>query len=260
MSDIEKELVEETTDETDVTPVEAEAEVKVEDEPEVKVEPETEAVAEVEVEADSEGEGEADVVTEIVAEADAEVEAEVAEAEMEAEAEHEVSEPAGTELATPIKAGPTSNERIWAALAHASVLLTFALGVSTGGLAVIVAALVPLAIWLVFRDRSRFVAFHAMQATIFQLAALAAWLGLLVLGLVVLIPAWIAAILLMVVLIGFLLLPVVLVLTIAVAAALALLPFAVLVYGLFGAFEVYGGKPFRYWMVADWIEGRGLKL
>ena len=177
-----------------------------------------------------------------------------------AEAEPEGSEPGGTTLATPIKTGPTSNERIWAALAHASVLLTFALGVSTGGLAVIVAALVPLAIWLVFRDRSRFVAFHAMQATVFQLAALAAWLGLLVLGLVVLIPAWIVTVLLMVVLIGFLLLPVVLVLTIAVAAALALLPFAILVYGLYAAFEVYGGKPFRYWLVADWIEGRGLKL
>lgn len=256
MSDAEKELVEETTDEAGATPVEAE----VEDEPEVEVEPETEAVTEIEVEADAEGEGEAEVGTEIKAEADAEVESEVAEAEMEAEVEPGVSEAAGTELAAPMKTGPTSNERIWAALAHASVLLTFALGVSTGGLAVIVAALVPLVIWLVFRDRSRFVAFHAMQATVFQLAALAAWLGLLVLGLVILLPAWIVTVLLMVVLIGFLLLPVVLVLTIAVAAALALLPFAVLVYGLYGAIEVYGGKPFQYWLVADWIEGRGLKL
>ena len=248
MSDVEKELVEETTDEAGMTPVEAD--VKVEDESEVEVEPETKAAAEIEVEADAEGDVEGEVGAEIEVEADAEV----------AEAEPEVSEPAGTELATPVKTGPTSNERIWAALAHASVLLTFALGVSTGGLAVIVAALVPLAIWLVFRDRSRFVAFHAMQATTFQLAALAAWLGLLVLGLVVLIPAWIVTVLLMVVLIGFLLLPVVLVLTIAVAAALALLPFAVLVYGLYAAFEVYGGKPFRYWLVADWIEGQGLKL
>jgi uncharacterized Tic20 family protein len=246
MSDVEKELVEETADEAGVTPVEAE--IKVENEPE------TDAVAEINVEADPESEVEAELGTEVAAEADAEVEAEVAEAEREA------SEPAGTALATPMKTGPTSNERIWAGLAHASVLLTFALGVSTGGLAVVVAALVPLAIWLIFRDRSRFVAFHAMQATVFQLAALAAWLGLLVLGLVVLIPAWIVTVLLMVVLIGFLLLPVVLVLTIAVAAALALLPFAALVYGLYGAFEVYGGKRFRYWLVADWIEGRGLKL
>ena len=193
---------------------------------------------------------------EVKAEDEAVVELE-GEANVEAEVEAEVAEPAGTALATKAETGLTSNERIWAALAHASVLLTFILGVTTGGLAVIVGALVPLIIWLAFRDRSRFVAFHAIQASVFQLASVVAWIGLLVVGAVILIPAWIVTILLSLVLIGLLLLPLVLVLTIALPTALVVMPLAVLVYGLYGAFEVYGGRAFRYWLVADWIDKRG---
>ena len=83
--------------------------------------------------------------------------------------------------------------------------------------------------------------------------------GLLIVGVTVLIPAWIVTILLLVVLIGFLLLPLVLVLTVALPAALVVMPLAGLVYGLYGAFEVYAGRDFRYWLVADWIEKRGVK-
>jgi uncharacterized Tic20 family protein len=201
-----------------------------------------------EVEAKAQLEGEA--------EAEAEIESQ---AEVEAPDEQKIAEPTGTALAARAESGPTSNERIWAALAHASVLLTFILGVTTGGLAVVVGALVPLIIWLAFRDRSRYVTFHSMQATVFQLASVVAWVGLLVAGVIVLIPTWIVTILLLVVLIGFLLLPVVLVLTVALPVALVLMPLAVLVYGLYGAFEVYGGRDFRYWLVADWIEKRGVK-
>ena len=193
--------------------------------------------------------------------------AEVEEAEVEAKAEAaketpdepEVAGPAGTVLATRTESGPSSNERIWAALAHASVLLTFVLAVSTGGLAVILGALVPLVIWLAFRDRSRFVAFHAMQASVFQVAAVLVWVALAIAGVIVLIPLWIVTILLLLVLIGLLLLPVTLVLTVALPAALVIMPMAVLVYGLYGAFEVYAGRDFRYWKVADWIERRGAK-
>jgi uncharacterized Tic20 family protein len=209
---------------------------------------------------------EKDIVEETLDEGKEEVE-EAAEAEVEAKAEAavetpdepEVVEPAGTTLATRSETGPTSNERIWAALAHASVLLTFVLAVSTGGLAIILGALVPLVIWLAFRDRSRFVAFHAMQASVFQLAAVLAWVALAIVGVIVLIPVWLVTILLMLVLIGFLLLPVALVLTVALPAALVIMPLAVLVYGLYGAFEVYVGRDFRYWKVADWIERRGMK-
>jgi uncharacterized Tic20 family protein len=214
---------------------------------------EVEAEAKVEAKVEGEGEGEVKAEGEVEVEAEGEIEGEV----------EESPEPAETSVVAtsqPTQARPTANERTWAALAHASVLLTFALGVSTGGLAVVVAALVPLGIWLAFRDRSRFVAFHAMQATVFQLASLVVWIGLLAAGLVILIPAWIVTALLLVVLVGLLLLPVALVLTLALAIALMALPFASLFYGLYGAFEVYGGRAFRYWQVADWIESRGVRI
>lgn len=223
------------------------------DEEKDKVEVEAEAEAKVEAKVEGEGEGEVKAEVEVEVEAEGEIEGEV----------EESPEPAETSVVAtsqPTQARPTANERTWAALAHASVLLTFALGVSTGGLAVVVAALVPLGIWLAFRDRSRFVAFHAMQATVFQLASLVVWIGLLAAGLVILIPAWIVTALLLVVLVGLLLLPVALVLTLALAIALMALPFASLFYGLYGAFEVYGGRAFRYWQVADWIESRGVRI
>jgi uncharacterized Tic20 family protein len=194
--------------------------------------------------------------------AEAEVKANAQAEEVVAKVETETPEAVEAPLAradAPTETSSTANERTWAALAHASVLLTFVLGVSTGGLATIIAALVPLAIWLYFRDRSHFVAFHAMQATVFQLGSVAAWVGLLVAGLVILIPTWILTVLLLVVLIGFLLLPLALVLTILLPAILIALPFVSLVYGLYGAYEVYAGRAFRYWLVADWIESRGVK-
>ena len=78
-------------------------------------------------------------------------------------------------------------------------------------------------------------------------------------GVALLIPVWIITVLLMVVLIGFLLLPLTLVLTVALPTALAVMPLVVLVYGLYAALEVYAGREFRYWLVADWIEKRGMQ-
>jgi len=242
MSDKERDLMEELASQDNVKSVEAEVE----------------AVADAALEKAAEpGVGEEEASTQKAVQAEAEGGTEVAprpETEVEPAAEHELAEPAPA----PVQAGPTGNERAWAALAHASVLLTFALGLLSGGVAVVVGALAPLLIWLVFRDRSRFVAFHAMQATLFQLASLAAWVVLLVVGLAVLIPVWILNILLLVVLVGFLLLPLTLVLTVALPAALVVLPFASLVYGLYGGFEVYAGRPFRYWRIGDWLESRGM--
>ncbi len=229
------------------------------DEEKDKVEAEVEAEVKAEAEGAGEVEGEGEVKAEGEGVGEVEVEAK-AEGEVEAEESPEPAETSVVATSQAAQAGPTANERTWAALAHASVLLTFALGVSTGGLAVVVAALVPLGIWLAFRDRSRFVAFHAMQATVFQLASLVVWIGLLAAGLVILIPAWIVTAILLVVIVGLLLLPVALVLTLALAIALMALPFASLFYGLYGAFEVYGGRAFRYWQVADWIESRGVRI
>jgi uncharacterized Tic20 family protein len=64
--------------------------------------------------------------------------------------------------------GLTPEERTWAMLAHLSALL--------GYVVVLGQYIAPLVIYLVYRERSRFVAFHALQALYFQLALLLLWI------------------------------------------------------------------------------------
>lgn len=118
------------------------------------------------------------------------------------------------------------NERTWAVLAHVSTFLNlFTLFLGP------VAALV---IWLVYRDRSREVAFQALQSAWYQ----AAWL-------VVLGAGWAVTGLLTLVLIGFLLIP--------VMALITLVPF---VHAGYAAYKVGKGEEFRYPLIADLIERR----
>ena len=72
--------------------------------------------------------------------------------------------------------GLTSEERTWAMLAHLSALL--------GYVVVLGQYIAPLVIYLVYRERSRFVAFHALQALYFQLALLLVWIVVFVAALV----------------------------------------------------------------------------
>jgi hypothetical protein len=53
------------------------------------------------------------------------------------------------------------DERTWGLLAHLSVLLNLLTGFA--------GPIVSFVIYLVYKDRSRFVAYHALQSTIFQL-------------------------------------------------------------------------------------------
>lgn len=123
-------------------------------------------------------------------------------------------------------------ERTWAMLAHLSILLNLV----TGFLGPVAA----LIIYLVYKDRSRFVGYHALQSMVFQLIA---WVGAGILAAV----AWTVSGLLAVILIGCLLMP--------IALAISLVPLAALVYGVIGALQVNQGQDFRYWLVGDWVRG-----
>jgi uncharacterized Tic20 family protein len=72
--------------------------------------------------------------------------------------------------------GLTHDERTWAMLAHLSALL--------GYIVVLGQYIAPLVIYLVYRERSRFVAFHALQALYFQLALLLLWIVVFIAALV----------------------------------------------------------------------------
>lgn len=119
-----------------------------------------------------------------------------------------------------------TDERTWSMLSHLSGLLTLVSGI--GGP---VAAFV---IWLVYRERSERVAFHALQSLIYQLA----WAVILVVG-------WTITGLLTIILIGFLLFPVMII--------ASLVPF---VHQVYAAIKVNRGQDYRYPFIADAIDGQ----
>ena len=125
----------------------------------------------------------------------------------------------------PVTVG-TQEERTWSVLAHLSIFLN----IVTGFLGPVAA----LVIWLVYRDRSRMVAFQALQSMWYQVA----WF-------VILFAGWTVTTLLMLVLIGFLLVP--------VMALITVVPF---VHGAYAAYRVSRDGEYRYPLIADLIEAR----
>jgi uncharacterized Tic20 family protein len=140
----------------------------------------------------------------------------------------------------------TPAERNWAALAHLTALLTIIVGWQTGGAGVVFMLLVPLAIYVYFRDRSTYVAFHALQATVFQALGGIAFVALVAAGTVLLAGVWLVTALLSLVLVGLLLVPVSITLTLGVALGALALGVAVPLYPLRGAYGAYRGRPFAY--------------
>lgn len=129
-----------------------------------------------------------------------------------------------------------SEERTWAMLAHLSVLLNLA----TGFLGVFAALL----IYLLFRDRSRYVAYQSLQAFLFQLI----WWGG---GGVIIGITWAIVGILSIFLIGVVLIPVALIIT----AVVALMPLAALIYGVIAGVQTNEGRDFQYWLIGDWVRG-----
>jgi hypothetical protein len=118
------------------------------------------------------------------------------------------------------------DERTWSVLAHMSMFLNLVTG--------FVGPVAALVVWLVYRDRSPRVAFHALQAMWYQIA----WLVILAVG-------WILTMLLMVILVGFLLIPVMIV--------VSALPF---LHAGYAAYKVSQGDDYRYPVAADLAERR----
>jgi hypothetical protein len=117
-------------------------------------------------------------------------------------------------------------------LAHLSVLVNLVTGV--------LGPLIPLVIYLAYKDRSRYLAYQALQAFIFQLLW---WIG----GGAVIAGVWIVTGVLSVVLVGLLCIP--------IALVISLLPVGVLIYGVIGGIKASQGEDFQYWLIGDWVRG-----
>src|ERR671918_2263155 len=115
------------------------------------------------------------------------------------------------------------DERTWSIIAHLSVLVAL-VGLMPFG---------ALLVWLLYKDRSQKVRFHALQALWYQIA----WI-------VILVAYSLVSAVLSLIIIGlfmFILLPI-----------LALIP---LIHGCYAAYQVSQGVEYRYPYIADRIEG-----
>ena len=144
-------------------------------------------------------------------------------------------------LAPPVPAIPPQamapgDERTWSTLAHLSTLLNLVTGF--GG------PIAALIIYIVYKDRSRFVAYHALQAMVFQLIW---WFG----GGVLIGLMWAVVGALSAILVGIVLIPV----AACITPILALMPVGALIYGIVGAVQVSQGQDFKYWLAGDWVRG-----
>ena len=125
-----------------------------------------------------------------------------------------------------------SEERTWAMLSHFSVLLNL-----VSGFFGIIAAI---AIYFIYKDRSRYVAYHAMQSFIFQSIT---WIGAgIVSGILITIGSALS----------FLIIPL---LCLIPGFLILLLVPGSLIYGIIGGVQVNNGEDFRYWQVGDWVRG-----
>jgi uncharacterized Tic20 family protein len=115
-------------------------------------------------------------------------------------------------------------------LAHLSVLLNLVTAV--------LGTVAALVIYLVFKDRSKYVAYQAMQSFVMQIIF---WVG----GGILVAVSWFLSSILVAVFIGILCIP--------FACILSFLPLAGVVYGIVGGVQCSQGQDFKYWLVGDWV-------
>ncbi len=150
--------------------------------------------------------------------------------------------------------GTTDNEKMWAAVAHGSIWVTLLAAIITGGVIVPLIVFVPLGIYFAFRERSDYVAFHALQAFVVQLIGTVGWLALMILAFALWVIGLLIAALLMVLLVGFVLLPVWALLGIAVISLLTLLPLVALMFATIATVQTYRGRDYRYPYIGQLVD------
>lgn len=123
-----------------------------------------------------------------------------------------------------------SEEGTLAMLSHLGILLNLI----TGFLGLVP----PIVIYFAYKDRSKYVAYQALQALIFQ--------GIFFFGAAILAGiAWLISAMLALVIVGICLFPLALILT--------LVPLGALVYGIVAAVDTYQHRDFKYWLIGEWV-------
>lgn len=123
-----------------------------------------------------------------------------------------------------------AEERQLAMFAHLGVLVNLFSG--------FLGPVVPLGIYLIYKDRSRYVAYQSLQGLIFQIIW---WIG----GGVLTGVAWTITGTLSAILIGLICIP--------FACIISAMPLVALVYGVYAGIQCNQGVDFKYWLIGDWF-------
>ena len=152
----------------------------------------------------------------------------------------------------PMRTGSTTDtERMWAAIAHASALLTLLIGIPTAGVSALITLFIPLMIYFYFREKSEFVAYHALQAFALQIIGTVGWVAILAVGMLV---GALLIVVLAITIVGVLVIPFVVLAMILFAVASLALPLGMVVFGALGAWESYQGNWYRYPYIGAWLD------
>jgi uncharacterized protein len=125
-----------------------------------------------------------------------------------------------------------AEEKQWAMIAHFSILTNLLSG--------FLGPIVPFVIYLVYKDRSRYVAYQSFQAFIFQMVW---WVG----GLTLTGIAWTVTSVLSAFIVGLICIP--------FACIFSLMPLVSLGYGVYAGIQTNQGQDFKYWLIGDWVRG-----
>jgi uncharacterized Tic20 family protein len=148
----------------------------------------------------------------------------------------------------------SDDERLWAAIAHGSIWITLLGGLLTGGFVVPLSIFIPLGIYFLYRKQSDYLAFHALQAFVLQLIATVGVLALAVVGGTAWFVGLLIALVAVVVLIGFVLVPLWGIIGIALALVICLAPPTALLFGTIATVQTYNRRDYRYPLIARWVD------
>ncbi len=123
-----------------------------------------------------------------------------------------------------------AEERQLAMFAHLGVLVNLFSG--------FLGPVVPLGIYLIYKDRSRYVAYQSLQGLLFQIIW---WIG----GGVLTGVAWTITGTLSAILVGLICIP--------FACIISAMPLVALVYGVYAGIQCNQGVDFKYWLIGDWF-------
>jgi uncharacterized Tic20 family protein len=139
----------------------------------------------------------------------------------------------------------SQDERVNAALAHVTILIPF------------FGFIAPFVTWLTQKEKSRYVAFHGLQALVYQLSMMTAWF----MGLGCYVCSFCSTYLILpfaspsgttqsvnpLIFVGLLI-------PFLVFGVVFIGSFACVIYGIVGAIMTFQGKPFRYFFIGNLVE------